>query len=311
MSQTESNNAPIIIAHRGASGYLPEHTIEAYQLAIDLGADYIEPDLVISKDGILVARHDRYLSTTTDVADRPEFSDRKVIKPGHDGADWFVEDFTFAELKTLRAIQPRSGRSRYFDGRFEIPSFEEILALACESKKHDGTRVGVYPETKHPKAFEAMGLSYDDQLLKALNGSCFQSQDDPVFIQSFEVEILKRLRPRTSIRMVYLTEKMPNLTMAQISTFADALGPYKNLLLDDQGRDTGFVQDAHAAGLAVHPWTFRDDDLPAAYSDASAEMTKYLDLGIDGLFTDFADTGKRVRALWQLQHSGKRADITR
>jgi len=294
-----NKEAPIIIAHRGASGYRPEHTLAAYQLAIDMGADFIEPDLVITRDGVLVARHDRYLSTTTDVAIRAEFADRKTTKSGHDGADWFVEDFTLAELKTLRAIQPRAGRNTDYDGLFEIPTLKEILDLACENRTRRGGMVGVYPETKHPAALEALGLSFDKALLSALDQSCYKSETDLVFIQSFDPEILRRLRPRTDFRLIYLFEKMPPESLNDIAQFADGIGPYKRLLLDDDGNDTGFVSAAHDFGLKVHPWTFRDDALPEGIVDPVIEMSLYFDIGIDGLFTDFADTGVRARTLWR------------
>ncbi len=293
---TLDRKAPLIIAHRGASGRLPEHTLAGYDLAIDFGADYIEPDLVITKDGVLVARHDRYLSTTTDIADHEEFAKRKTVKEGHDGADWFVEDFTLAEIKTLRAVQPRAGRSPQWDRQFEIPTFEEILQLANQRSQSLGRRIGVYPETKHPKALEALGLSFDEPLLSLLNKYGYKDENDPVFIQSFETENLIRLRPVTNIRFIYLVDKAPEIKFAQIAKFANGIGPYKLLLTDAEGRDNGFIRQAHDAGLAVHPWTFRDDDVSAIFDgDGRREMEHYMRLGIDGLFSDFADTAYSVR----------------
>lgn len=290
---TLTGNLPLIIAHRGASGVLPEHTLAAYARAIEMGADYIEPDLVITKDGHLVTRHDRYLSGTTDVSSRPEFADRKVEKEGHDGADWFVDDFTLAEIKTLRAVQPRSTRPSEFDGQFGIPTFEDVLKLLVASNADTGRRVGIYPETKHPSALAALGLRHDEAMLAALANYGFNSVDDPVFIQSFELENLKRLKTQTNIRLVFLTEEQPDF--AEIAKTADGIGPYKKLLLTDDGEDTGFVAAAHAAGLAVHPWTFRDDQLDPAFPDIDTELQAYYALGVDGVFSDFPDTALRAR----------------
>lgn len=297
---TLSGEPPLIVAHRGASGYQPEHTLEAYNLAIDMGADFIEPDLVITKDRKLVARHDRYLSTTTDVASHPEFADRKIEKPGHNKADWFVEDFTLAEIKTLRARQPRPERGTEYDGQYEVPTFDEVLDLVKKREADTGRRIGVYPETKHPAALEALGLSFDEALLKALNDYGYTDKDDPVFIQSFEMGNLRRLREKTDIRLVYLTLRVPKVPLFEIPNFADGIGPYKKLLLDKDGKDTGFVKAAHKAGLTVHPWTFRDDQPDDDFSDdPEAEIHRYLALGIDGFFTDFADTGVKARDSYQ------------
>jgi len=297
---TLDGRQPLVLAHRGASGYLPEHTLAAYDLAIDLGADYIEPDLVITKDGVLVARHDRYLSSTTDVALHAEFLSRKTEKPGHEGADWFVEDFTLAELKTLRAVQPRKDRSAHWNGKFEVPTFEEILKLAQARSLEIGRRVGVYPETKHPKALEALGLSFDDELLRLLNEYGYSGKNDPVFIQSFEDENLRRLRSRTTIKFIYLTLEDPALSMGDIATFADGVGPYKKLLINKMGEDSGFLARAHEAGLAVPPWTFRDDDVLALFNgNTREEIEFFMRLGVDGLFSDFADTPVSVRVVLQ------------
>jgi len=285
--KTLDGTPPLIIAHRGASGVLPEHTIEAYARAIEMGADYIEPDLVITKDGHLVARHDRYLSGSTNVSDRSEFADRKVEKPGHDGADWFVEDFTLAEIKTLKARQPREGRSKAYDDLYDIPTFDDVLDLA------DATGVGVYPETKQPSAFAAVGLRHDEALISALESYRMNRPDAPVYIQSFELENLKRLNAITDVQLVFLTEDLPNFTA--IAETVDGIGPYKKLLLDESGKDTGFVAAAHAAGLKVHPWTFRDDQLDPNFPNIDIEMKAYFDLGVDGVFSDFPDTALRVR----------------
>lgn len=298
---TLSGDAPLIIAHRGASGHLPEHTLAAYEKAIEMGADYIEPDLVITKDGHLVARHDRYLSSTTNISDLAEFADRKTIKPGHDQADWFVEDFTLDEIKTLKARQPRVGRSKAFDDLFDIPTFEEVLALARAHSETSGRQIGVYPETKHPTALEELGLSFDPALLKVLEKYGYRTENDPVFIQSFEEGNLRRLKTKTSIRLVFLTEDIPTLSFDEIASFANGIGPHKILLSDTSFQSTGFIEEAHAAGLNVHPWTFRDDQPDARFADKIAEAHHYFDLGIDGGFFDFPDTGVKSLNIYECE----------
>lgn len=288
---TLSGAKPLIIAHRGASGLRPEHTLAAFQLAIDMGADYIEPDLVITKDGHLIVRHDRYLSTTTNISDLPEFADRKTKKTGLDREDWFAEDFTLAEIKTLKARQPRQGRLKRFDDSYDIPTLDEVLELAQKWSEKHGKRIGVYPETKHPAAHEAAGLSFDEPLLTALEKFGYGTGNDPVFIQSFETENLRRLKGKTSIPLIYLTGDMPELSFEDISVFATGIGPNKKLLSDDKLQSTGFVENAHAAGLQVHPWTFRDDQPDIRFPNKNAEARYYFDLGVDGGFFDFPDTG--------------------
>ncbi len=289
-----ADRMPIVIAHRGASGYLPEHTIEAYEKAIDLGADFIEPDLVFTSDGVLVARHDRWLGDSTDVADRPEFADRKTVKPGKAEADWYAEDFTFAELRTLRARQVFPGRGKADDGKFLIPRFEEILELARDAQ------VGVYPEAKDPAALAALGHDFTAPLLNALGRYGFGPGGLPVFIQSFDPDFLRGLRNRTRIPLVMLVGVVSggeSITLEQMSAFADGVGPYKALLIDQQGQDTGYVKRAHRLGLVVHPYTFRDDGIGEGFADIRAELQAFLALGIDGLFTDFVDTAVAVRGV--------------
>ncbi len=289
---TLSGEPPLIIAHRGASGVLPEHTLAAYDRAIEMGADYIEPDLVITKDGHLVARHDRYLSSTTNISDRPEFADRKRSDPTHEGEDWFVEDFTLVEIKTLKARQPRAGRSKDFDDQYDVPTFEEVLQLVAD-RNTDDRQIGIYPETKQPTAFARTGLSHDAPLLRQLAQYGYDSADAPIFIQSFEMENLERLNALTDLKLIFLTETTPDFE--RVSKTVDGIGPYKELLLDASGADTGFVAAAHAAGLAVHPWTFRDDQLDPKFGDIDTEMKAYYALGVDGVFSDFPDTALRAR----------------
>lgn len=335
---TLDGKPPLVIAHRGASGYLPEHTIEAYALAIEQGADVIEPDLVFTKDGVLVARHDRYLSTTTDVASRPEFADRK--KPNADPndaprEDWWVEDFTLAELKTLRAVQPFPGRPKEHDGLYEIPTFEEVLALVSARAAEAGRPVGVYPETKHPGYFAGLGMDFAAPLLAALEG--FEA--GPVFIQSFEPDILKRLKGKTGAKLVQLVYEEtpgagPNIPLTDIAEYADGVGPEKGIVVPGDGKRATFVDTAHKYGLFVHPWTFRNDQLNdkigivsavvinvpsadpkdlsgamgkvdwdkalgqegSAAAKIAAEYSVFFGNGVDGVFTDFPDTAVKARA---------------
>ncbi len=291
--QTLSGQPPLVIAHRGASGVLPEHTLPAYARAIDMGADYIEPDLVITKDGHLVARHDRYLSGSTNISDMPEFADRRRSDPSHEGLDWFIEDFTLAEIKTLKARQPREGRPKGFDDQYDIPTFDEVMALIARRSAETVRRIGVYPETKQPSAFAAAGLRHDEAMLETLAKHGYDGEGAAVFLQSFEMENLARLKSQTSLPLIFLTETRPDF--GEIAKIVHGVGPYKKLLLDDLGEDTGFVAAAHAAGLAVHPWTFRDDQIDAKFPDIDTELKAYYGLGVDGVFSDFPDTALRVR----------------
>jgi glycerophosphoryl diester phosphodiesterase len=312
---TQAADRPIVIAHRGASGLLPEHTIAAYTRAIDDGADFIEPDLVPTRDGVLVARHENEISGTTDVAARAEFADRKATKTidGTAVTGWFTEDFTLAELKTLRARERLPElRGTANDGRFEIPTLDEIIALA----KARG--VGIYPETKHPSYFAAIGLPLEEKLVAALDAAGWRNADAPVFIQSFEVNNLKRLDAMTGVRLIQLVaaeggpadgahrsyaEMLTPEGLKAVAAYADGIGPEKTLVIP-RGPDmrltspTRLVADAHAAGLKVHPWTFRAENYflpadhrkgedPRAHGDLAGEIRAYLAAGVDGLFSDF------------------------
>ena len=314
---------PLVIAHRGASGERPEHTLAAYERAIEQGADFIEPDLVPTKDGHLVARHENEISGTTDVAAHPEFAARrtgKVIDGAHIEG-WFTEDFTLAELKTLRArerlpaLRPANAA---FDGQFEIPTFAEILALAARAG------VGVYPETKHPSYFRSAGLPLEETLFRQIEAAGLDRPDAPLFIQSFEVANLKALRTTTHVPLVQLiaaegapacggpayAEMLTPAGLAAIAAYADAIGPDKRLVLDADGHSTPLVAHAHAAGLAVHPWTFRAEndflparyrrgDDPGAHGDLAAELTAAFDAGVDGLFCDFPANAVAARTAWR------------
>ena len=296
---------PIVIAHRGASGYLPEHTLEAYRLAIEMGADYIEPDLVFSKDGVLIVRHDNYLSTTTDVEDHPEFAARK--RKLAEREDWFVEDFTLQELKTLRARQAFKGRSKEFDGKYQIPTFQEVIDLATRESTRLGRQVGLYPETKLPSHYDGLGYDFAGSLLESLKKNNLNKPSSRLFIQSFEPDILRRLNQLTDVRLIQLVVPLrgtdgemqtgiPNVPLDKIVKYADGVGAWKYLLMSPEGKPTAFVEQVKALGLEVHAWTFRDDAYSSElFESAELELTFYLGLGIDGFFTDFSDTGVRVR----------------
>ena len=308
---------PLLIAHRGASGERPEHTLAAYERAIDQGADFIEPDLVLTKDGVLVARHENEIGGTTDVADHPEFADRKTTKviDGVEMAGWFTEDFTLAELRTLRArerlpdLRPANKR---FDTLYQIPTFEEILKLVRAKEAESRRRIGLYPETKHPSYFAGIGLAHQAPLLDLLNRYGYMTEADPVFIQSFEVGNLKALRAATRLRLIQLVDAeggpadLPGtryddlLTvqgLADIATYADGIGPSAALVIAPEGA-TALVGRAHDAGLQVHVWTLRMENpfLPAQYQrgddpegrgDFAGYVRAMVRAGVDGLFSDF------------------------
>ena len=291
---------PIIIGHRGASGYVPEHTLASYFLAIQQGADFIEPDLVSTRDGVLVARHENEIGATTDVAAHPEFADRRTSKlvDGVGIEGWFTEDFTLAELKTLRAreriadLRPANAR---FDGHFGIPTLDEILDLVhgadvvrahSARARHEPAprRIGIYPETKHPSYFSSVGLALEGPLLETLDRHGYAGRDAPIFLQSFETENLRNLRSLTELPLVQLVAAsgapfdrvlagdsrnyaglVTRRGLAQIADYADAIGVEKTLVIPrsaqgELGSATTLVDDAHAEGLLVHAWTFRAEN---------------------------------------------------
>lgn len=307
---------PLIIAHRGASAYRPEHTIEAYQLAIDQGADFIEPDLCITKDGILVARHENEISGTTDVAAHPEFAGRKTTKEidGEKRTGWFTEDFTLAELKTLRAKEPfpelRPGNAQY-NGKFAIPTFSEVVSLAKRQKR----KVGVYAETKHPSYFRDLGLPLEPALIDVLKRYGWAGKDAPVYIQSFETNLweLNRQIDVPLIQLADSTGRPYNFVryeddrtyadllkpegLAFIKTYADGIGVAKGLVLPTSpdgtlGTPTSLAADAHKLGLKVHVWTLRPENyfLPKSLAgNPGAEVRRFVEAGVDGIFTDAPD----------------------
>lgn len=322
---------PIIIAHRGASGERPEHTMAAYRLAIAQGADYIEPDLVPTKDGVLVCRHENDISGTTDVAAHPEFASRRATKvvDGVPVTGWFTEDFTLAELKTLRCRerlpQVRPANTAY-DGQETIPTFEEVLDLAIAERARLNRVIGVYPETKHPTYFDALGLSHDKPLLAALRARDYGTREAPIFVQSFEVDNLRRIAGQADVKCVQLASAQggpfdrPGVTyesmmsdagLTRISTYAGAIGVEKTMLLprDADGRSIApspLIARAHEAGLKVHAWTFRAEnqflplelrrgDAPSAHGDMPAELKMLFARGLDGAFCDFPAIGVAAR----------------
>jgi len=296
---------PIIIGHRGASGHRPEHTLASYRLAAEMGADFVEPDLVSTKDGVLIARHENEIGGTTDVA--AKFPERKTTRiiDGQSMTGWFTEDFTLAEIRTLRAKERLAFRSHAYDGQFEIPTFDQVLELAQQLGRELGRTIGVYPETKHPTYFRGIGLPLEEPLLASLETRGWNRRDSPVFIQSFESGNLRALRPKTTVRLIQLVSSAATLDAAglkDIATYADGIGPEKRLIVpvapDGSLRPpTDLVARAHAAGLLVHVWTLRIEKefLPAGYQGRpEAEFEQFRDLGVDGLFTDFPDVASKV-----------------
>jgi glycerophosphoryl diester phosphodiesterase len=288
---------PIVIAHRGASCHRPEHTLAAYALAIQMGADYIEPDLVSTRDGILVARHENEIGGTTDVASRyPERKTTKVID-GDSVTGWFIEDLTLAEVRTLRAKERLASRSHVYDGLFGVPTFDEVLALADSAGRRRGRAVGVYPETKHPTYFRGIGLALEPGLLAALHARGLDRPGAPAFIQSFEDVNLRALRRETRVRLVQLVTRRDQVTpdaLREIATYADGIGANTRLLIpeDPGAAPTSLVRDAHDAGLLVHVWTLRPEPafLLSRYNgDPLAEVRELAALGVDGMFGDCPD----------------------
>jgi glycerophosphoryl diester phosphodiesterase len=331
---------PIVIGHRGASGYRPEHTLASYELAARLGADFLEPDLVPTKDGVLVCRHEPEIGGTTDVASHPEFAARKTTKmlDGEAVTGWFTEDFTLAELKTLRAVErlPQIRQhNTLFNGRYEIPTFQELLDLRVWLSDELRRPLGVYPETKHPTFFQQAGLPLEPRLLEILRRNRLNQPDAPVFVQSFEVTNLKQLRDtglQTKSIQLLAASGAPfdtvatgsGPTYAELSTpeglrgiarYAQGIGPDKLQVIPRKadgtlGAPTTLVTDAHHAGLLVHPYTFRAENnflpvdfqtsaVPSDYGRAIDEQITYLRAGLDGLFTDQADIGVVARAAFR------------
>ena len=316
--QAQASERPLIIAHRGASGERPEHTLAAYELAIDRGADYIEPDLVVTKDLVLIARHENELSGTTDVASREEFEDRRRTKTidGQQVSGWFAEDFTLAEIRTLRARERVPGSrpaSARYNGLYQVPTFDDIMALLRAKEAETGRQIGLYPELKHPTwMLQQEGIDMVDLLVLKLKEYDLDDADDRVFVQVFEVGPLQRLNKRVDTPLVLLihpeggpydepslrwADMMTPTGLAEIATYADGIGPWLGYVVGNDLKPTGLVADAHAAGLKVHPWTLRKEngflpaDLqgvggPAADGQYLRLWNAAIDSGADGFFTD-------------------------
>ncbi|MGW8391409.1 glycerophosphodiester phosphodiesterase [Pseudoduganella sp. HUAS MS19] len=348
----------LVAAHRGASGYLPEETVEAYARGIEMGADAIEPDVVSTKDGVLIARHDPNLAYSTDVAQHPEFAARKrtLSVDGEVQEGWFASDFTLAEIKTLGGISTDAERPQQFNGRYKIATIQEVIDMI----KKSGRNIAIYPETKNPTFHRQQGVPLEDKLLAMLAAAGWTERDAPVFIQSFEPGSLKYMRSKGSkLKMVQLIDandvdlKTGALTyaapydkpfdwaqagdkrlfsdmvtpagLAEIKTYADGIGPWKRYIVSVKGavdingdgkvndadtttmEPSSLVADAHKAGLFVHPYTFRNEKrrLASNYKgDPVLEYKQFFALGVDGLFTDFADTALAARAEY-LKEAGR------
>jgi glycerophosphoryl diester phosphodiesterase len=328
---------PLVIGHRGASGHRPEHTLASYELAARLGADYIEPDLVATKDHVLVARHESNIAMTTDVRRHPEFAGRHTTKviDGREVDGWFTEDFTLAELKTLRAVERlpgvRPGNTAH-DGLFEIPTLEEVLLLRERLSADLGRELGVYPETKHPSHFAGIGLALEGRLVDEVRRHGLDAPWAPIHIQSFELGTLIALREEHGVEAPLVLLAAPGRpsghapgrdrakagadllardSLAAMAATIDAIGPHKSLVLPvhgdgNHGQATSLVDDAHDAGLAVHAWTYRAEnafltpphrsgDDPAGHGRLVDELRAAFEAGVDGVFTDHPDIGVVAR----------------
>jgi glycerophosphoryl diester phosphodiesterase len=356
--------SPIVIGHRGGgSGYLPEHTLEAYALGIEFGADFVEPDLVATKDGHLIARHEPNLIATTNVSTLPQFAARKrtVMLDGVLTEGFFAHDFTLAEIKTLGALQPMADRDQAFNGRFKIPTLVEIIEFVKDKSREKGRTIGIYPETKHPTYHQSIGLPLEDRLLAVLTLAGWNHRNAPVFIQSFETANLRYLHTKTELPLIQLVDAddvSPDGTLAfnkpydkpydwvvsgraglfsdlltpaglaEVKTYASGIGPWKFYLISsacklvngacvDVNGDgkvdyadrtllppTEVLANAHKAGLLVHPYTFRNEAKQLASNFNGNPVNEFLtfyELGVDGLFTDFADTAVAARVMFRLK----------
>lgn len=327
---------PTIVAHRGTSGYRPEHTLGAYQLALDMGAHVIEQDIVPTKDGHLVCRHENDITATTDVAAHPEFASRKTTKSvdGTSFTGWFTEDFTLAELKTLRAKERIPGtrqRNTLYDGRWDVPTLEEVFQWAEKQGRKHGERIWLHIETKHPTYFRKLGLGLEEPLAKLLRKYGRHKKNSPNFLQSFEPSSIQRLNKLVDGPLVVLLSSASSRpwdfveagdprTVADLikpegltwmASFAQGIGPTLDLVIPKKpdgslGTPSTLVKDAHKAGLILHPYTMRNENTflpanfkkgtdPAAYGDAFGAFKAYFETGIDGIFSDNCDTALLAR----------------
>jgi glycerophosphoryl diester phosphodiesterase len=335
ISKPKEPAGPIVIGHRGASGYRPEHTLESYRLAVRLGADYVEPDLVSTKDGVLIARHENEIGGTTDVATHPEYAARRTTKTidGIAVTGWFTEGFTLAEIKTLRAeerlplVRPTNAS---LDGKLPIPTFQEVVDLAKAESRRTGRTIGVYPQTKHPTYFQSIGLALEPPLVRTLRANHLTGKHDPVIVQSFETANLRRLDRMIDVMLVQLVDAtgrpydfvvagdprtyadlVTPANLRWIARYADGVGANKNLIVPRGAPNallppTNVIRDAHHAGLIVHAWTFRAENQflptdfqlgadPNARGDITSEYELFLGLGLDGVFADQPDTAVAAR----------------
>jgi glycerophosphoryl diester phosphodiesterase len=322
---------PLVIGHRGAPGYLPDHTLQGYALAIKLGADYVEPDLVATKDGVLIARHEPNITATTDVADHPEFADRFDPSRFVDGVEesgWFASDFTLREIKTLGAKQPFPERPQRYNGKFEIPTLQEVIDLVKRKSRSSHRKIGIYPETKHPTYHQTLvpALPLEQRLVDVLARNGLNRADSPVFIQSFEQANLKQLNTMTPVRLVQLVDAFDtnefgdpiyfppndrpfdwtvsgrsdlyshfatNAGLAEIKTYADGIGPWKVYIVGTyQGniiKRTDLIDRAHAHGLLIHTWTFRSESFRLANQYNGDPANEYKDFYEMGIDGVFSD----------------------
>ncbi|MEQ6903732.1 glycerophosphodiester phosphodiesterase [Nocardioides sp. YIM 152588] len=327
--------SPLVIAHRGASGYRPEHTLPGYRLAIQMGADAVEPDLVCTRDGVLVARHENEISGTTDIADRPDLADRRTTRTvnGREVTGWFTEDLTLAELRTLRAKERLPGirpANTVYDGRYQVPTLDEVIALVQRESRRTGRRIGIVPEIKNPTHFASLGLPVAERLLATLRRHGLDHPGAPVLIESFETTILRELATMTRVPLAQLVddEEAPYdlvaagaatthrdlvtpAGLAEIGTYASWVAPAKDLVLPRDaagaiGAPSTVVADARAAGLRVVVWTLRQENRylpanlrvgsdPAAPGDLAGEVRAFLAAGVDALFADQPDVVRRTR----------------
>ncbi|MEV4221910.1 glycerophosphodiester phosphodiesterase [Nonomuraea sp. ATR24] len=326
----------VVIGHRGAAGHRPEHTQGSYELAVALGADWIEPDLVPTKDHVLVARHENEISGTTDVSLRPEFAARRTTKviDGRNVTGWFTEDFTLAELKTLRAVERLPSirqRNTVYNGYYQVLTFQEVIDLAERMSRQYGKRVGVFPETKHPTYFRSIGLPLEEPLIETVKRNGLNRPNSPVVVQSFEPSSLKRVAKDLRVPLwqalgtsgqpydlkaagdpTTYADMMKPEGLAKIAEYAQWIGPDKSSAIPvnpdgSWGKPTTLVSDAHRAGLKIGVYTFRSENqylpgplrrgqVPTDHGDALAEYRAHLDLGVDAFVTDYPDTAALAKA---------------
>lgn len=298
---TMTGDAPIIIAHRGASGLFPEHTLKAYDVAIEQGADFIEPDLVMTKDGVLVSRHDPWLSDTTNVADHPEFADRKVkrVTPFGEMEDWWSDDFTLEELRTLKATQRVETRPQEYNGQYDIATFEEIVDLVM-AKAAEGEIVGLHIEAKWPGYYDSIGYNMVDPILDTLTEKGVLEAGIPVYIQCFDPEFLAQFAEKSDLPLIQNLlppeyAKLLGLDMSLENIPTEGVGPEKGMILNKDGTVSDFVTRAHELGLLVHAFTVRDDMPGEGWASSRDELKALYEAGVDGVWTDYPETALEVR----------------